>query len=117
MRTLNVKRTVILLVAVIVVAGSAHLLHSFQLQRNSSSFKTQAEAAWNDKRDHGRPALMWAYLLLKPQDFEAREEFGSWFLASGRFGKAYRDVWKNWCGRSRSRPRRTWRRFKGCGGK
>ena len=36
MRTLNVKLAVVLLVVVIVVAGSTHLLHSYQLQRNST---------------------------------------------------------------------------------
>ena len=90
MRTLNVKRAVVFLVAVIVVAGSTHLLHSYQLHRKSSSFKTQAEAAWNDnpRRYFGRRELMRAYLVLAPQDYEAREELGFWYAASGRFGDA-----------------------------
>ena len=90
MRTLNVKRTVIFLVVVIVVAGSTHLLHSYQLQRNSSSFKTQAEAAWNDnpRRDSDAFQLMRAYLVLEPQDYEAREELGFWYADSGRFAIA-----------------------------
>ena len=78
MQTLNVKRTLIFLAVVIIVAGSAHLLHSYQLKRHSSTFKTQALAAWNDnpRRDVDALKLMWAYVLLKPQDYEAREELG-----------------------------------------
>jgi len=90
MRTLNVKRTVVVLVVLIVLAGSAHLLHSYQLQRNSSSFKTQAKAAWNGKPRRNLDALklMNAYLVLEPHDFEAREELGSWYFDSGRLRDA-----------------------------
>ena len=65
MRTLNVKLTVILLVGLILVAGSAHLLHSYQVQRNASSFKVQAKAAWNDDPRRAAEAvrLMRTYLL------------------------------------------------------
>ena len=65
MRTLNVRRTVVFLIVAIVVAGSAHLLHSYQLQRNSTYFKIQAEAAWNDnpRRILDALGLMRVYIL------------------------------------------------------
>ena len=87
MRTLNVKRLVVFLVVVIVVAGSAHLLHSYQVQRNSPTFKNQAEAAWNDgpKRVRDALRLMNAYLGLAPHDYEAREELGGWLFDVGQF--------------------------------
>src|SRR5271157_4117446 len=90
MRTLNVKRAVILLVVVIVVAGSTHLLHSYQLQRKPASYKTQATAAWQDNPRRAAEAfqLMRAYLGLEPKDYEAREELGQWYFESGRFTNA-----------------------------
>ena len=88
MRTLNLKRAAILLVAVIAVAGSAHLLHSFQLQRNSAVFKNQAEAAWNDHRITEALQMMRDYLRVAPSDLEAREELGIWYDKSGRFSLA-----------------------------
>ena len=90
MRTLNVKLAVVFLTAVIVIAGSTHLLHVYQLHRKSSSFKTQAEAAWNDtpKRYLDAITLMRVYLLLDPKDYEAREELGFWYAATGRFSEA-----------------------------
>ena len=90
MQKLNIRRAVVLLVAVIVVAGSTHLLHSFQLQRNSLSFKNQARAAWNaePKRVLEAITLMRVYLGLEPADFEAREELGSWYAGSGHFSTA-----------------------------
>ena len=47
MRTLNVKAAVILAIVVVVVAGSTHLLHSFQVVRHSSTLKDNAVAAWD----------------------------------------------------------------------
>ncbi len=88
MRTLNLKRAAILLVAVIAVAGSAHLLHSFQLQRNSAVFKNQAKAAWDDHRITEALQMMRDYLRVEPSDLEAREELGVWYAESGRFGAA-----------------------------
>ena len=94
MRTLNVRRTVILLVAVIAVAGSAHLLHSYQLQRNSSFYKTQAKAAWdhNPRQVPEALRLMATYLVLEPLDIEAREELGVWCADSGRFDLAFNNA-------------------------
>ncbi len=90
MWTLNVKRTVIFLVVVIVIVGSAHLLHSYQVWRNSSTFKAQAEAAWNDtpRRPSDSVQMMKVYLLLEPRDYEAREELGFWYLSAGAFSSA-----------------------------
>lgn len=91
MPTLNVKLMVVCLCVVIVIAGSAHFLHSYQLQRHSTLFKTQAEAAWRDipQRDAADAiTLMNAYLRLQPNDFEAREELGFWLIVSGRFSRA-----------------------------
>ncbi len=91
MRTLNVKLTAVVLVVVIVLAGGTHLLHSYQLQRKSSLFKTQAEAAWNDapKRYSDAVSMMKVYLRLVPQDYDAREKLGTWYIESGRLGAAY----------------------------
>ena len=90
MRTLNVRRTIVLLIVVIVVAGSTHLLHSVQVQRNSSSYKIQAEAAWNDKPRRLLDAivLMRVYLILEPKDYKAREELGFWYIGCGQFPAA-----------------------------
>ena len=94
MPTLNLRRTLVFLVVAIAVAGSAHLLHSYQMRRNSSSFKTQAEAAWNDNPQRRSDALtlMKAYLFLEPHDLEAQEELGAWSLECGQFGIAARTM-------------------------
>ncbi len=86
MRTLNVKLAVILVVVIVVVSGSAHLLHSYQVQRHSTSFKTQATAAWNDnpRRVPDALRLMQAYVHLVPQDYEASEQLGFWYFESGK---------------------------------
>ena len=83
MRTLNFRLTAVLFVVVTVIVGSTHWLHSYQLQRKSSSFKIQAEAAWNatPMRYSDAVALMASYLRLRPDDCEAREELGAWYLA------------------------------------
>ncbi len=83
MRTLNFRLTAVLFVVVTVIVGSTHWLHSYQLQRESSSFKIQAEAAWNatPMRYSDAVALMASYLRLRPDDCEAREELGAWYLA------------------------------------
>ena len=62
MRTLNLKRAAILLVAVIAVAGMQHLLHSFQVHANSAVFKNQAKAAWTDHRITEALQMMRDYL-------------------------------------------------------
>ncbi len=87
MRFLNVKATVIFLIAVIVVVGGTHLLHSYQISRHSSTFHDMAVAAWNDKprRDADAFQCMKDYLALKPTDFKARQELGGWLAESGRF--------------------------------
>ena len=90
MHTLNVKRTVIVLATVVIVAGSTHLLHSYQLQWHSPTFKAKAEAAWNDNPKRVKDALqsMKEYLALQPDDLEALEEMGTWNLECGRFSPA-----------------------------
>ncbi len=90
MQKLNIRRAIILLVMVIVLAGSAHWLHSYQIHRNAAAYKNLAEAAWNDnpQRISDAVALMKSYLTLKPHDYEAREELGFWYADCGQFPSA-----------------------------
>ena len=94
MRTLNVRRTVVLLVVAIVLAGSTHLLHSYQLQRKSPWFKNQAQAAWDDepRRVVDAIRLMRAYLVLEPHDYEACEKLTDWYANLGRSATAYKNL-------------------------
>jgi cellulose synthase operon protein C len=99
MRTLNVRRLVVLLVVIGVLAGSTHLLHSFQIQRKSSTFKIQARDAWeksktaeddNSRREYQERALtmMRNYLVFEPDDLEARQDRGMWLVETGSFRPA-----------------------------
>ena len=104
MRTLNVRRLLVVLVTVLVVAGSAHLLHSYQVQRKSLTFKTHAESLWKDvpREESGAikhdtesaracmeaVRLMSAYIALEPHDNDAIEKVGCWLLECGRPGLA-----------------------------
>ena len=80
MRTLNFKRTAVAFLVLVLVAGSTHLLHSYQVQRNASAYKIKAEDAWNAKPKRIADAVetMEDYLLLAPHDYDAREEYGGW---------------------------------------
>ena len=65
-------------------------MHSYQVWRHSTTFKAQAEAAWNanPRRLVDAIQMMRAYLRLEPRDYEAREELGFWYLSSGAFSAA-----------------------------
>ncbi len=90
MRTLNVKAAVILVIVVIIVAGSTHLLHSFQVFRHSSTLKDRAVAAWNEKprRDEDALRYMKDYLGFQPKDFEAVQRYADWLVEVNRCGPA-----------------------------
>ncbi len=90
MRTLNFKRTAVAFLVLVLVAGSTHLLHSYQVQRNASAYKIKAEDAWNAKPKRIADAVetMEDYLLLAPHDYDAREEYGGWCADCRQFGLA-----------------------------
>ena len=75
MRTLNIKVVVIFLVGVIVVAGSTHFLHSFQVTRHSSTFRAQAYAFWDETPRRYTDAIqcMKWYLQLAPERPESQK--------------------------------------------
>jgi len=90
MRTLNVRRAIVLFVVTIVIVGSTGLLHSYQLNRHAKKIKQQAEAAWNDNPRRAADAIqaIRSYLVLKPQDYEARETLGCWCFDTAQFPAA-----------------------------
>jgi cellulose synthase operon protein C len=87
MRNLNVRLLIVIVVVAGLLVGSTHLLHSFQIQRNSSVFKIQAKAAWDDNPRRAKDALtlMGAYLGLEPGDLSARQDLGFWKIELGQF--------------------------------
>ncbi len=90
MRTLNVKATVIFLIVLTVVVGSTHLLHSYQVSRHSTLFRTMAREAWNATPRRADDAIqcMTNYLSIEPNDFEAVKDLGFWQAETGRFNAA-----------------------------
>ena len=90
MRTLNVKAAVILLIVAIFVVVSTALLHNYQLLRRSSTLKDLAIAAWNEtpRRDVDAIQGMRAYLVLRPNDYDAIQKLGGWLIEAKRFGLA-----------------------------
>ena len=90
MQTLNVKAAVISFIVLIVVTGSTHLLHSYQLKRQSATYHELALAAWNDKprRDADALICMTEYLRQNPKDWAANTEMGFWLGETGRFSAA-----------------------------
>ena len=90
MWTLNVKRTVIFLVVVIVIVGSASSLA--QLPGLAQLIDLQGPGGSRLERYPRRPSdsvqMMKVYLLLEPRDYEAREELGFWYLSAGAFSSA-----------------------------
>lgn len=75
---MNLRLLFGLLLAVVLLAGLTHLLHSYQIDRNSLSLRNKAyEAHENDQPDDAIRHLT-RYLSFRPHDVEALAMLGQW---------------------------------------
>ena len=92
MRTLNVKAAVILLIVAIFVVVSTALLHNYQLLRASSRERSRTWPLRRGTRPRARDVDaiqgMRAYLVLRPNDYDAIQKLGGWLIEAKRFGLA-----------------------------
>lgn len=94
MRTLNLRLLAILLVAGLAIGGASHWLHGFQMRRHASFFLRQAYQAEAQGRrreslDHYRQ-----YLRVRPDDMQARAEYGLLLAGLGLDNQAFSSLEK-----------------------
>ena len=87
-RTLNLRRLTILLVALVTVGGAVHLIHARQEAWTAAALKSLGMAAARDGRPADAAEDLDRYLALVPGDVEALASYSEALHASARDGRA-----------------------------
>ena len=88
MRRLNVRRLVILLVAITVCGVVIQGLHAFQVHRQSGAFLREADRAEQSGKPQEAVEFLQKYLLLVSQDTKATARLGKLLLEQRRYREA-----------------------------
>eukprot|EP00456_Euglypha_rotunda_P023873 TRINITY_DN196_c2_g1_i1.p1 TRINITY_DN196_c2_g1~~TRINITY_DN196_c2_g1_i1.p1 ORF type:complete len:1431 (+),score=358.04 TRINITY_DN196_c2_g1_i1:9213-13505(+) len=89
MRTLNLRWVAGLLVAFVVLGGTTHLLHGYQMSRIATAFLRQARRAEAENRPAEALRDLRNYVKLAPDDNEGLALYGKQLAEVGRTDSAY----------------------------